>query len=214
MRPGARDPEHLVEPDSTVIENQVAATGRALDSVHPRRHPRPIASPSQDTGARREASGNFAMEAPACVSLAPIASREVEMTMHPKFLRSTAAAVAVIGTSTLALAVSAQSASSHSSRSHAQPQAAAAKGGACHITQTHSIGNQPATTIRFVNHHNGPIGVYWLNFQGYLAYYETLARNASVSQKTFRSNAWVMLSSSFNCVGYVVTSGAPQYVIR
>jgi hypothetical protein len=154
------------------------------------------------------------MKEPACVSPPPIASREIEMTVHPKFLRNTATVVAVVGVSTLALAVSAQSASSHSSRSHAQPQAGTAKGGACRITQTHSIGNTPATTIRFVNHHNGAVGVYWLNFQGFLVYYETLARNASVSQTTFRSNAWVMLSSSFNCVGYVVTSGAPQYVIR
>ena len=68
--------------------------------------------------------------------------------------------------------------------------------------------------MRFVNHDRGPVGVYWLNFQGFLVYYETLARNASFTQSTFRSNAWVMLNGSFNCVGYFVTSSAPQYVIR
>jgi hypothetical protein len=72
----------------------------------------------------------------------------------------------------------------------------------------------PPTTIRFVNHHSSAVGVYWLNFQGFLVYYETLAPKASFKQTTFRSNAWVMLNSSFNCVGYVVTSGAPQYVIK
>jgi len=140
------------------------------------------------------------------------------MTLHPRLLRNAAAtaAVTLVAVAALALAgpaVSSQSAASHSSRDHSQ-QAYAAKSGACHITQRHSIASPTKTTIRFVNHDSGPVGVYWLNYQGFLVFYETIARNASFNQVTYRSNAWVMLSSSFNCVGYVVTSGAPKYVIK
>jgi VHL beta domain len=134
------------------------------------------------------------------------------MTMHLKFLRSAAktAVAAVVATSILALAGSAAS----SQATPRQPQALAAKTGACHITKRQSTGGMPPTTIRFVNHASGTVGVYWLNFQGFLVYYEKLAPKASFKQSTFRSNAWVMLNSSFSCVGYVVTSGAPQYVIK
>lgn len=134
------------------------------------------------------------------------------MTMHPRVFRSMAAtaSVTVVAVSALALAGPAASSQSPQSRHRAR----AATSGACHITQRHSIGGMPATTIRFVNRRGGPVGVYWLNFQGFLVYYETLLPKASFNQVTFRSNAWVMLNASFNCVGYVVTSGAHQYVIR
>ena len=138
--------------------------------------------------------------------------REVGMTMHSKVFRSaaTTAAATFVAVSILALAGPATSSQATTNR----VQASAAKGSACHITQRQSIGGMPATTIRFVNSRSSAVGVYWLNFQGFLVYYETLAPKASFKQSTFRSNAWVMLNSSFNCVGYVVTSGAPQYVIK
>ena len=134
------------------------------------------------------------------------------MAMRPRIFRSVAAtaSVTVVAVSVLALAGPASSSRSPLSRHRAR----AATGGACHITQRHSIGGMTATTIRFVNHRSGPVGVYWLNFQGFLVYYETLLPRASFNQVTFRSNAWVMLNTSFNCVGYVATSGAHQYVIK
>jgi hypothetical protein len=134
------------------------------------------------------------------------------MKTQPRFVRSavTTAAVTVVAVAVLALAGPAASSQSPAS----QPEGHAAKGGGCQITQRKSIGGMPAVTIRFVNHDSGPVGVYWLNFQGFLVYYETLAPKASFKQSTFRSNAWVMLNGSFNCVGYVVTSSAPQYVIK
>jgi hypothetical protein len=134
------------------------------------------------------------------------------MTLHRKVFRSAAAAACVTVVAVSVLASAGAAASPQSPQS--QHRARAAKSGACHITQRQSSGGMPATTIRFVNHHSGPVGVYWLNFQGFLVYYETLAPKASFNQSTFRSNAWVMLNTSFNCVGYVVTSGAHQYVIK
>ena len=134
------------------------------------------------------------------------------MTLHSKFWRGTAVTAAATAAAVSILALAGPAASSP-----AQPRlpaAHAAKGGACHITQRQSVGGMPATTIRFVNHSSGTVGVYWLNFQGFLVYYESIAPNASHTQLTFRANAWVMLNSSFSCVGYVVTSGAPTYVIK
>ena len=134
------------------------------------------------------------------------------MTLQSKFWRGSAATA-----TTTAVAISVLALAGPAASSQAQPSrlsAHAAKSGACKITQRQSVGGMPATTIRFVNHSSGTVGVYWLNFQGFLVYYESIAPNASHTQVTFRSNAWVMLNSSFSCVGYVVTSGAPTYVIK
>lgn len=143
---------------------------------------------------------------------APVASEEVGTTMYPKIFRSVAATASVTVVAVSALALAGPAASSQSPNSRHRARVAAS--GACHITQRHSIGGMPSTTIRFVNHRSAPVGVYWLNFQGFLVYYETLLPKASFNQVTFRANAWVMLNTSFNCVGYVVTSGAHQYVIK
>jgi hypothetical protein len=143
--------------------------------------------------------------------------RKVEMTLRTKFVRiaATAGAGAAVGMAVLVLTASASSQSGAVRRNgdsrHAA--AAAAKSSACHITQPHSLAGPPAN-IRFVNHHHGAVGVYWLNYQGYLVYYETIARNHSVLQKTYRSSAWVMLNSSFSCVGYVVVAHQPKYFIH
>ena len=94
------------------------------------------------------------------------------------------------------------------------PAASAAKAAACHITLRRSVGNMPATTVRFVNHDRSAVGVYWLNFTGFLVYYETITPGKSFTQSTFRSNAWVMLNPSFACVGYFVTGSPAQYVIK
>jgi hypothetical protein len=134
------------------------------------------------------------------------------MTMQPKFFRTAATTVAVTVIAISALALAGPAATLQPATS--QPQARAAISGPCQITQRQSTAGRPPTTIRFVNHHGSAVAVYWLNFQGFLVYYETLAPNASFKQSTFRSNAWVMLNSSFDCVGYVVTAGAPQYVVR
>ena len=134
------------------------------------------------------------------------------MTVHSKFWRGAVATAATTAAAMSILALAGPAASSQSQLR--QPSAHAAKSGSCRITQRQSVGGMPATTIRFVNHSSGAVGVYWLNFQGFLVYYETIAPKASFSQSTFRSNAWVMLNRSFSCIGYVVTSGAPTYVIK
>ena len=141
------------------------------------------------------------------------------MTMHPKFLVSaaTTAVVTAAAVSILTLAgpaMSSQSAPGASSTHEPQPQSLAAKGAACRITQSRSIPSAQLTNIRFINHHKGTVGVYWLNYQGNLVFYKTLTRNAQFVQASFRSNAWVVLNVSFNCVGYVVASGVHQYVIK
>ena len=134
------------------------------------------------------------------------------MTMHPKVWPGAAATAAATAVAILTLALAGPAASSQSMPP--TPLAHASSGGTCRITQRQSTGNTPPVKIRFVNHYGAAVGVYWLNFQGFLVYYETLLPKASFSQSTFRSNAWVMLNSTFNCVGYVVTSGAPTYVIK
>ncbi len=127
------------------------------------------------------------------------------MTVHRGFSRA-AAAVAVLiaaGAATMVLVTGAPVA--------ARAQAAS---GACHVTLTHSVGGGAPTKVRWVNDRGSPVGVYWLNYTGFLVYYETIAAHASFTQSTFRSQAWVMLNGAFSCVGYFVTSGPPSYVIR
>ena len=96
----------------------------------------------------------------------------------------------------------------------AQPAAHAAKAGACHVTLTRSVGGGAPTKVRWVNDRASPIGVYWLNYTGFLVYYESIAPHASFTQSTFRSQAWVMLNGSFDCVGFFNTSKGTQYAIR
>ena len=96
----------------------------------------------------------------------------------------------------------------------AKPAAHVAKAGGCHITLTHSVGGGAATKVRWVNDRTGPIGVYWLNYTGFLVYYESIAPHASFTQSTFLSQAWVMLNGSFDCVGFFNTSKGTQYAIR
>ena len=134
------------------------------------------------------------------------------MSVHSKFRRGAVAAAAATAVAVSILALAGPAASSQSRLR--RPSAHAAQSAPCRITQRQSVGNTPPTKIRFVNHSSGAVGVYWLNFQGFLVYYETIVPNGSFSQSTFRSNAGVMLNRSFNCVGYVVTSGAPTYVIK
>jgi len=134
------------------------------------------------------------------------------MTMHARFSSRSATVAVLVAAGVSALALGAQSATGRAVA--AQTPAHAAKSGACHITQTRSIGSPTPVKIVFANHEAGPVGVYWLNYTGFLVYYESIAPHASVTQSTFRSAAWVMLNSRFNCVGYVVTGTAPRYVIR
>jgi hypothetical protein len=56
--------------------------------------------------------------------------------------------------------------------------------------------------------------VYWLNYQGYLQWYEKLGPRQSVVQHTFKNNPWVMLNGSFSCVGYVIPTGQARYVVH
>jgi hypothetical protein len=119
----------------------------------------------------------------------------------------TAAAVAVvlaIGVLTMVAATGAP----------AKPASHIAKAGGCHITLAHSVGGGATTKVRWVNDRTSPIGVYWLNYTGYLVYYESIKPHASFTQTTFRSQAWVMLNGSFNCVGFFDTSNGTQYVIK
>jgi len=128
------------------------------------------------------------------------------MTVHRGFSR-TAAALAVVvavGVCTMVVATGAP----------AKPAARAASAGACHITLTRSVAGGAPTKVRWVNDAAGPIGVYWLNYTGFLVYYESIAPHASFTQSTFRSQAWVMLNGSFDCVGFFNTSNGARYVIR
>ena len=140
------------------------------------------------------------------------------MAVHSKSLLSAAAAVVtgavVSGFAIIGLGANSQQAPRGSSQSYTRPHLLAAASPACHITQRQSQAGGNATTIKFVNHHSGTVGVYWLSYQGNLVYYKTLTRHASFNQVTFRKNAWVVLSSSFNCVGFVVTVGQHQFVIK
>ncbi len=99
------------------------------------------------------------------------------MTVQRGFSR-TAAVLAVglaIGVCAMLLATGAR----------AKPAAGAASAAACHITLTHSVGGGAATKVRWVNDSTAPIGVYWLNYTGFLVYYESIAPHASFTQSTF-----------------------------
>ena len=96
----------------------------------------------------------------------------------------------------------------------AKPAARIAKAGGCHITLAHSVGSSVTTKVRWVNDRTTPIGVYWLNYTGFLVYYESIAPHGSFTQSTFLTQAWVMLNPSFSCVGYFDTSNGTKYVIR
>ena len=135
------------------------------------------------------------------------------MTPRSTFVRRGVTTAAVAGASIL-VALVATSASSQTAPTVRQAQTMAATGGACHITQAKSGASPVATTVRFVNHHSGAVGLYWLNYQGNLVFYKSIVRHGSFVQVTYRKNAWVVLSSSFNCVGYFVANGSRQYVIK
>ena len=95
----------------------------------------------------------------------------------------------------------------------ARSSAHAAAGG-CHVTRSRSGPAKSSTSITFVNSHHSTVGVYWLNYTGYLQFYETIAAGRSFVQRTYKASAWVMLNRSFSCVGYVVPSGQAKYVIH
>ena len=135
------------------------------------------------------------------------------MTPRSTFVRRGVTTAAVAGASIL-VALVATSASSQTAPTVRQAQTMAATGGACHITQSKSGASPVATTVRFVSHHSGTVGLYWLNYQGNLVFYKSIVRHGSFVQVTYRKNAWVVLSSSFNCVGYFVTGGASEYVVK
>ena len=128
--------------------------------------------------------------------------------------RGVTAAAAAAGASILLIPLVATSGSSQTAPAVRQAQTMAAIGGACHITQTKSGASPVATSVRFVNHHSGTVGLYWLNYQGFLVFYKSIVHRGSFVQVTYRKNAWVVLSSSFNCVGYFIANGARQYVIK
>ena len=128
------------------------------------------------------------------------------MTVQRGFSRTAAvlAVVLAVGVCTMIVA----------SGARAKPAAHAATAAACHVTLAHSVGGGAVTKVRWVNDRTAPVGVYWLNYTGFLVYYESIAPHKSFTQTTFRSQAWVMLNSAFNCVGFFNTSNGTQYVIR
>jgi hypothetical protein len=137
------------------------------------------------------------------------------MTTHanPVRGRATTVAVAVAAGSVLAALVG-TAVSSQSVSTAPYARTLAATGGACHITQSRSGASSVKTTVRFINHRSGTVGLYWLNYQGYLVFYKSIVRHSSFPQVTYRNNAWVVLSGAFNCVGFFVANGAHQYVIK
>jgi organic hydroperoxide reductase OsmC/OhrA len=136
------------------------------------------------------------------------------MSTHPTFGRGRATTVAAAAAAAALVALVGTAVSTQAAPTAGPGQLLAAKVAACHITQARSGASTVATTVRFVNHHSGTVGLYWLNYQGNLVFYKSIVRHASFPQVTFRKNAWVVLSSSFNCVGYFVANGARQYVIK
>ncbi len=128
------------------------------------------------------------------------------MTEHRRFSR-TAATIAVViaaGVCTMVLATGAP----------AQPRAHAAKASACRITLRRSVGGGATAKVLWVNSRSSAVGVYWLNYTGFLVYYESIAPHGTFTQSTFRDQAWVMLNGSFDCVGFFDTSKGSKYVIR
>ena len=118
-------------------------------------------------------------------------------------------AAAAVALPTLASAAPAR----RSQAQHARAHLAAA---GCQITHPKSIGTPPLapTMLKFVNHDRSAVGLYWLNYSGYLQYYGSIAHNGSVKQKTYKQSAWVFLNPSFSCVGYVFVAAQHSYVIK
>ena len=128
------------------------------------------------------------------------------MTVQRGFSRTAAVLAVVLAVGVYAMIVA--------TGARAKPAVHVAKAAACHITLKHSVGGGAATKVRWVNDAPTTVGVYWLNYTGFLVYYESIAPHASFSQTTFRSQAWVMLNGAFNCVGFFDTSNGTQYAIK
>jgi hypothetical protein len=83
---------------------------------------------------------------------------------------------------------------------------------ACQITQKRSLTGTAKTTITFVNKTGSAVQLYWLDYKGHLVYYSTVAPGGRVAQRTFKTHPWLVLNTSFACVGYVIAPKT-QYVI-
>jgi hypothetical protein len=129
------------------------------------------------------------------------------MSSHSRYVRGAASIALAAAVAIPGIALAAGSARSNT-RSRAHIAA-----GRCHVSRRTSVKGSP-TSITFVNHDRGAVGVYWLNYQGYLQWYETLVPKQSVVQHTFKNNPWVMLNSSFSCVGYVNPTGEAKYIVH
>ena len=128
------------------------------------------------------------------------------MTEHRRLSRAAAVIAVAIAAGVCAMVLA--------TGAPAQPRAHAAAAGACHITLKYSVGGGAATKVRWVNSRTSTVGVYWLDYTGFLVYYESIAPHGSFTQSTFRDQARVMLSGAFDCVGFFDTSNGSKYVIK
>ena len=76
--------------------------------------------------------------------------------------------------------------------------------GACDITQAKSLKGDVATTIKFVNKTYDSVRLVWLNQVGERVPYATLEPGESLNQRTYDTNAWIVLDRAGTCIGYVV----------
>jgi hypothetical protein len=67
--------------------------------------------------------------------------------------------------------------------------------------------SQERTGIRFVNRSNTALRLYWLDFQGGLRLYHTVAPGARIQQDTFIGHNWLVATVGDQCIG--VFSAAP-----
>lgn len=64
--------------------------------------------------------------------------------------------------------------------------------------------SRKAVRLTFVNDTAAVIRVNWVNFQGHLVEYATLASGKSYEQNTFASHSWVFTNQTGRCLGYLV----------
>jgi len=75
---------------------------------------------------------------------------------------------------------------------------------ACSVTQDHSVIGGTAMTVTFLNETNGPVTIYWLDYQGRHIAYKTLLAGQNAHQPTYAGHAWIVTDSAGNCLGYLL----------
>jgi hypothetical protein len=78
----------------------------------------------------------------------------------------------------------------------------------------HSLNDQPATSVLFVNRTDGPVRLFWLDFDGQRKAYGEIAPGAAVGRPTFQAHAWLVENAGGKCLGiYVAEKTCGRVVI-